>query len=45
VDAYSYPAPGEPRPHGVTSICGGVITLAYPTLPMIGSQSLGTTGM
>jgi uncharacterized protein RhaS with RHS repeats len=29
VGTYSYPAPGDPRPHGVTSISGGVISTTF----------------
>ena len=29
VGTYSYPAPGQPRPHGVTSITGGVINTTF----------------
>jgi RHS repeat-associated protein len=29
VGTYSYPAPGEPRPHGVTSISGGAINTTF----------------
>ena len=29
VGAYSYPAPGQPRPHGVASISGGAINTSF----------------
>ncbi len=29
VGTYSYPAPGQPRPHGVTSITGGMINTTF----------------
>jgi RHS repeat-associated protein len=29
VGTYTYPAPGQPRPHGVTSISGGVINTTF----------------
>jgi hypothetical protein len=29
VGTYSYPAPGQPRPHGVSSISGGTINTTF----------------
>ncbi|MFZ1103592.1 MAG: hypothetical protein WAN86_12255 [Hyphomicrobiaceae bacterium] len=29
VGAYNYPAPGQPRPHGVTSVTGGSINATF----------------
>jgi hypothetical protein len=44
VGAYSYPPPGDPRPHGVTSISGGVISTSFSVAcPRVGdSRARGT---
>jgi hypothetical protein len=44
VGTYSYPAPGAPRPHGVTSVSGGVINTTFSAAcPRVGgSRARGT---
>ena len=42
VGTYSYPAPGQPRPHGVTSITGGVINTTFAVAcPRVGAAEPG----
>jgi RHS repeat-associated protein len=40
VGAYSYPAPGQPRPHGVVGISGGTLTASFIYDPN-GNQTSG----
>jgi hypothetical protein len=42
VGSYSYPAPGQPRPHGMTSISGGVINTTFTAAcPRVGAAEPG----
>ena len=42
VGTYTYPAPGSPKPHGITSISGGVINTTFTVAcPRVGAAEPG----